>query len=334
MTSKSARITVTGAAGQIAYSLLFRIARGELLGPRQSLILQLLEITPAMGALKGVVMELLDCAFPLLEDVIISDDPEIAFRDAEYIFLVGSSPRKKGQERSDLLEKNISIFKTQGRAINNSASRNVRVLVVGNPANTNTLVAASNAPDLEKTQFSGMVRLDQNRAMSMVATHLGSSVCELNIQKLVIWGNHSPTMFPDIRLATINDEKATDKVEASWYKNEFILNVAQRGSAVIAARGASSAASAASAAIDHMHDWALGCKEQEWVSMSVFTDKTYAPLIPEGLYCGMPCICRGSNSYKIVEGMSFDGFSESKIKDTVKELQEERSFAHKILGTL
>ncbi|WP_092483304.1 malate dehydrogenase [Candidatus Ichthyocystis hellenicum] len=332
MTSRAIRVSVSGAAGQIAYSLLFRIARGEFLGPDQPVALQLLEITPAMDALKGVVMELLDCAFPLLDEIMVSDNPDVAFRDAEYIFLVGSQPRQKGQERRSLLEKNASIFKTQGMSINNSASRKVRVLIVGNPANTNALIAASNAPDLKRTQFSGMMRLDQNRALSLLASHMNSSLARVNIQKLSIWGNHSPTMFPDLSLTTVDGKPVIGEVEQSWYENFFIQTVAQRGTAVINARGSSSAASAASAAIDHMRDWALGCQKQEWSSMSVSTDKTYAPLIPEGIYCGMPCICSPGGEYKVVADIPFNGFAKEKIAATVKELEEERDIVCKMLG--
>ncbi|CUT18086.1 MULTISPECIES: malate dehydrogenase [Candidatus Ichthyocystis] len=332
MTSGAIRISVSGAAGQIAYSLLFSIARGNFLGPNQPIALQLLEITPAMDALKGVVMELLDCAFPLLDKITVSDDPDVAFRDADYIFLVGSKPRQKGQERRHLLEQNASIFKTQGMAINNSASRQVKVLIVGNPANTNALIAASNAPELKKTQFSGMVRLDQNRALSLLASHMNSSLTRTNIQKLSIWGNHSPTMFPDLSLATVDGEAVIEKIEHSWYEDFFIKTVAQRGTAVINARGSSSAASAASAAIDHMRDWALGSQKQEWSSMAVFTGNTYAPLIPEGLYCGMPCICLPGGEYEIVKDISLNEFAKEKIAMTVKELEEERDVVRKMLG--
>jgi len=267
------RVTVTGAAGQISYALLFRIASGSMLGPDQPVILQLLEITPAMGALEGVVMELNDCAFPLLHDVVISDDPETAFKDAEYALLVGARPRGPGMERKDLLEANAAIFSTQGKAINKVASRDIKVLVVGNPANTNALIAAANAPDLDAGQFTAMTRLDHNRALSQLAEKTAAHTTD--IKRMTIWGNHSNTQYPDISNATVNGDAASGLVDQAWLEEDFIPTVQQRGAAIIKARGASSAASAAAAAIDHMRTWALGTSDGDWVSMAIPSDGSY-----------------------------------------------------------
>jgi len=314
------RVAVTGAAGQIGYSLLFRIASGEMLGKDQPVILQLLEITPALGALRGVVMELEDCAFPLLAGVVQTDDPNVAFKDADYALLVGSRPRTKGMERKDLLEANGAIFTVQGKALNDHASRDVKVLVVGNPANTNALIAMRSAPDLRPEQFTAMVRLDHNRAISQLATRTGASVT--TIKNMTIWGNHSVTQYPDLFHAEVNGQNAFEAVnDQAWYENEYIPTVAKRGAAIIEARGASSAASAASAAIDHMRDWALGTPEGDWVSMGVPSDGSYG--IPEGVIYGFPCVCKGGQ-YEIVQGLDINEFSRRKMDETYQELLEER----------
>ncbi|MGB1557434.1 MAG: malate dehydrogenase, partial [Oceanococcaceae bacterium] len=266
------RVAITGGAGQIAYSLAFRIASGSMLGPDQPVILQLLEIPPAMGALEGVVMELKDCAFPLVADIVATDDPNVAFKDADFALLVGARPRGPGMERKDLLEANAAIFSVQGKALNDHASRDVKVLVVGNPANTNALIARENAPDLNPRQFTAMTRLDHNRALAQLADKTGSSVNE--IEKMVIWGNHSSTQYPDIHNTVVKGQAALGLVDQAWYEGDFIPTVQQRGAAIIKARGASSAASAASAAVDHMRDWALGSKGG-WVSMAVASDGSY-----------------------------------------------------------
>lgn len=324
---KPVRVAVTGAAGQIGYSLLFRIASGEMLGKDQPVILQLLEITPALNALNGVVMELEDCAFPLLTDIIQSDDPKIAFKDADIALLVGARPRSKGMERKDLIEANGAIFTVQGQALNEVANRNVKVLVVGNPANTNAYIAMKSAPDLPQRNFTAMLRLDHNRALSQLASKTGMSVD--SIKKLVVWGNHSPTMYPDYRFASIDGKPAPEAVnDQDWYKNTFISTVGKRGAAIIEARGLSSAASAASAAIDHVKDWVLG-SSGEWTTMGVPSDGSYG--IPEGVIYGFPTIC-ADGDYKIVPNLEIDEFSRSKMDNTLQELEEERSAVSHLLS--
>ena len=324
---KPVRVAVTGAAGQIGYSLLFRIASGEMLGKDQPVILQLLEITPALNALNGVVMELEDCAFPLLTDIIQSDDPKIAFKDADIALLVGARPRSKGMERKDLIEANGAIFTVQGQALNEVANRNVKVLVVGNPANTNAYIAMKSAPDLPQRNFTAMLRLDHNRALSQLASKTGMSVD--SIKKLVVWGNHSPTMYPDYRFASIDGKPAPAAVnDQDWYKNTFISTVGKRGAAIIEARGLSSAASAASAAIDHVKDWVLG-SSGEWTTMGVPSDGSYG--IPEGVIYGFPTIC-ADGDYQIVPNLEIDEFSRSKMDNTLQELEEERSAVSHLLS--
>lgn len=324
---KPVRVAVTGAAGQIGYSLLFRIASGEMLGKDQPVILQLLEITPALNALNGVVMELEDCAFPLLTDIVQSDDPKIAFKDADIALLVGARPRSKGMERKDLIEANGAIFTVQGQALNEVANRNVKVLVVGNPANTNAYIAMKSAPDLPQRNFTAMLRLDHNRALSQLASKTGMSVD--SIKKLVVWGNHSPTMYPDYRFASIDGKPAPEAVnDQDWYKNTFISTVGKRGAAIIEARGLSSAASAASAAIDHVKDWVLG-SSGEWTTMGVPSDGSYG--IPEGVIYGFPTIC-ADGDYQIVPNLEIDEFSRSKMDNTLQELEEERSAVSHLLS--
>jgi len=314
------RVAVTGAAGQIGYSLLFRIASGEMLGKDQPVILQLLEITPALNALKGVVMELDDCAFPLLSGVVQSDDPEVAFKDADIALLVGARPRSKGMERKDLLEANGAIFTVQGAALNKVASRDVKVLVVGNPANTNAYIAMKSAPDLPSKNFTAMLRLDHNRALSQLASKTGRSV--ESIEKLIVWGNHSPTMYPDYRFATIGGAEARSAVnDQDWYENTFISTVGKRGAAIIEARGLSSAASAASAAIDHIRDWVNGTNGK-WTTMGVPSDGSYG--IPEGVIYGFPTTC-SEGEYSIVTGLDIDEFSRKQMDKTLQELEEERA---------
>lgn len=314
------RVTVTGAAGQIGYALLFRIASGEMLGKDQPVILNLLEITPALDALKGVAMELDDCAFPLLSEIVQTDSLEVAFRDTDYALLVGAMPRKQGMERSDLLEANGSIFGPQGKALNDYASRDVKVLVVGNPANTNALIAMSSAPDLNPNQFTAMTRLDHNRAKAQLAAKTGSSVSD--ISKMTIWGNHSATQYPDLFNCEINGANAFETVnDQSWVENEFIPTVAKRGAAIIEARGASSAASAANAAIDHMNTWVMGTKQDDWVSMAVVSDGSYD--VPEGIISSFPC--KTSNGqYEIVQGLEIGEFSRKRIDASVEELISEK----------
>ncbi|QIL89138.1 malate dehydrogenase [Microbulbifer sp. SH-1] len=313
------RVAVTGAAGQISYSLLFRIASGEMLGKDQPVILQLLEITPALEALKGVAMELEDCAFPLLAGIVQSDDATVAFKDVEYALLVGARPRGPGMERKDLLEANAAIFSAQGKALNEVAARNVKVLVVGNPANTNALIAQRNAPDLDPRNFTAMTRLDHNRALTQLANKTDSTVND--ITHMTIWGNHSATQYPDLHQAKVNGEDAMGKVEQEWYETDFIPTVQQRGAAIIKARGASSAASAANAAIDHMRDWALGTKEGDWTSMAVYSDGSYG--IQEGLIYSFPVTCKNGD-WEIVQGVDINDFSREKMTATEKELAEER----------
>jgi len=314
------KVTVTGAAGQIGYALLPRIASGQLLGPETTVELRLLEIPDAMQALEGVVMELDDSAFPLLESVEISDDPNVAFDGASVGLLVGARPRSKGMERSDLLEANGAIFKPQGEAINEHAADDVKVLVVGNPANTNCLIAMSHAPDVPRERFTSMMRLDHNRAKAQLAKKVGAHVRD--VRRMTVWGNHSTTQYPDISHAVVGDRPATELgTEREWIEQEFIPTVAKRGAAIIEARGASSAKSAASAAIDHVHDWVLGTPEGDWVSMGIPSDGSYD--IEEGLICGFPCTCSGGE-WKIVEGLDVDDFSRERIDASVDELKAER----------
>ncbi len=314
------RVAVTGAAGQIGYALLFRIASGQLLGPDRPVILQMLEITPALGALDGVAMELDDCAFPLLEGMVKTDDAETAFGDADVAILVGAMPRKAGMERADLLEANGAIFTAQGRALNAAASRDVKVLVVGNPANTNALIAMSNAPDLDPRQFTAMTRLDHNRAISQLASRLRVPVTD--ITKMTIWGNHSTTQYPDLFHCEVNGRSAYELVDDhEWVDSHYIPTVAKRGAAIIQARGASSAASAANAAVDHVHDWTLGTPDGDWVSMSVPSDGSYG--IPEGLISSFPTVCRDGR-WEIVSGLELDDYSRGKIDASAAELAAER----------
>ncbi len=311
------RVTVTGAAGQIGYALLFRIASGEMLGKDQPIILQLLEITPALDALKGVIMEVEDCAFPLVQDMVPTDDADVAFRDADYALLVGSRPRGPGMERKDLIEANAAIFSVQGKAISDHASRGVKVLVVGNPANTNCLIAQRNAPDIDPRQFTAMTRLDHNRAVAQLARKTGRHVTD--VAGVTIWGNHSATQYPDIHHATVGGERAMDLVDAAFYENEFIPTVQQRGAAIIEARGASSAASAANAAIAHMHDWALG--SDGVVSMGVYSDGSYG--VEAGLIYSYPVTCSGGD-WQIVQGLEINDFSRARMDITAAELAQER----------
>jgi malate dehydrogenase len=311
---------VTGAAGQIGYALLFRIASGAMLGKDQPVILQMLEITPALPALGGVIMELNDCAFPTLVGTVATDDPNVAFKDADYALLVGARPRGPGMERKDLLEANGAIFSPQGKALNAHAKRNVKVLVVGNPANTNSLIAQQNAPDLDPRCFTAMTRLDHNRALSQLAEKTGTQTTD--IRRMTIWGNHSSTQYPDLYQCTVKGHKATDLVEQDWYKATFIPTVQQRGAAIIKARGASSAASAASAAIDHMHDWALGTPDGDWVSMGIPSDGSYG--IAPGVIYSYPCTCK-NGQYEIVQGLEMNEFSRERMAATEKELREERA---------
>ncbi|HKT28343.1 malate dehydrogenase [Dyella sp.] len=314
------RVAVTGAAGQIGYALLFRIAAGDMLGPDQPVILHLLEITPALPALQGVVMELNDCAFPLLAGVVATDDVNVAFKDVDYALLVGARPRGPGMERKDLLEANGAIFAPQGKALNDHAKRDVRVLVVGNPANTNSLIAQQNAPDLDPKCFTAMVRLDHNRALSQLAEKTGKHTTD--IKKVTIWGNHSSTQYPDLHHATVGGKPALSLVDQAWYEKEFIPTVQQRGAAIIKARGASSAASAASAAIDHMRTWALGTAEGDWVSMGIPSDGSYG--IKPGVIYGYPVTVKGGK-YEIVQGLEVNDFSRARMDATDKELREERA---------
>jgi malate dehydrogenase len=321
MAKAPVRVAVTGAAGQIGYALLFRIASGEMLGKDQPVILQMLElpIEKAQKALKGVMMELEDCAFPLLAGMIGTDDPRVAFKDAQQALLVGAKPRGPGMERKDLLLENAKIFIEQGKAIDAVAARDLKLIVVGNPANTNALIAMNAAPSLPHTAFTSMMRLDHNRAMSMLAGKTGQAVD--SVEKMVIWGNHSPTMYPDLRFCTVGGKAAPALVnDDAWYKNEYIPKVGKRGAAIIEARGLSSAASAANAAIDHMRDWNLG-SNGKWVTMGVVSDGSYG--IPAGMIYGMPCTCT-NGKWEIVKGLEIDEFSRQKMDATLKELQEER----------
>lgn len=320
------RVTVTGAAGQIGYALLFRIASGAMLGNDQPVILQLLDITPALSALNGVKMELDDCAFPLLAGVVCSDDPKVAFKDADYALLVGARPRGPGMERKDLLEANAAIFSVQGKAIAEVANKNIKVLVVGNPANTNALIAQRNAVGIDPNNFTAMTRLDHNRAMSQLAEKTGTTVND--ITNMTIWGNHSSTQYPDLFHAKVKGKTAIELVDQDWYKGTYIPAVQQRGAAIIAARGASSAASAANAAIDHMRTWALGTNGDDWVSMGVYSDGSYG--IDKGLIYSFPVRCKGGK-WEIVQGLNIDAFSQEKMKATEKELAEERDAVKHLL---
>jgi malate dehydrogenase len=312
---------VTGAAGQIGYSLLFRIASGEMLGPDQPVVLQMLEITPALPALEGVSMELEDCAFPLLAGMVRTDRPAEGFADADFALLVGAMPRKQGMERSDLLAANGAIFTEQGLAISEAASADVKVLVVGNPANTNALIAMSNAKGIDPSNFTAMTRLDHNRAISQLATRTGRPVS--SITRMTIWGNHSTTQYPDLVHCLVDGESAYDLVDDhAWVDGEFIPTVAKRGAAVIGARGASSAASAANAAIDHVRDWVHGTAEGDWVSMGVRSDGSYG--VPEGLMSSFPCVCR-EGRWEIVRGLEIDEYSRTKIDGSIEELESERA---------
>ena len=313
------RVTVTGAAGQISYSLLIRIASGQMLGPDQPVILQMLEITPALDALNGVAMELEDCAFPLLAGMVQTDDPNVAFKDTDYALLVGARPRGPGMERKDLLEANAAIFSTQGKAINDNASRDIKVLVVGNPANTNALIAQRNAPDIDPRNFTAMMRLDHNRSLSQLASKTGKH--NTDVKNMIVWGNHSATQFPDLHHATVAGTPAMELVDQEWYENDFIPTVQQRGAAIIKARGLSSAASAANAAVDHMRDWALGSKEGDYVSMGIYSDGSYG--IEEGLMYSFPCVCK-DGQWEIIQGLENNEFSLGKMKATEQELKEER----------
>ncbi|HJU49781.1 MAG TPA: malate dehydrogenase [Pseudogulbenkiania sp.] len=314
------RVAVTGAAGQIGYSLLFRIASGEMLGKDQPVILQLLDLPQAQTAVKGVMMELEDCAFPLLAGMIATDDPNVAFKDAQVALLVGARPRSKGMERKDLLEANGAIFTVQGKALNDHADRNVKVLVVGNPANTNAYIAMKSAPDLDPKNFTAMLRLDHNRALSQLAAKTGTAVAD--IEHMLVWGNHSPTMYADYRFATVNGESLKAKInDDAWNRDVFLPTVGKRGAAIIEARGLSSAASAANAAIDHIHDWVLGTNGK-WVTMGIPSDGSYG--IPEGVMYGFPVVCE-NGKYTIVQGLEIDEFSRERMNLTLAELEEERA---------
>jgi malate dehydrogenase len=323
---KPARVVITGAAGQIGYQLAFRIASGQMLGANQPVILQLLEITPALEALKGVVMELEDCAFPTLQGIVATDQAEVAFKDANYALLVGAKPRGPGMERADLLMGNAKIFSAQGKAMNAQAARDIKVLVVGNPANTNALIAQQNAPDLKPANFTAMTRLDHNRALAQMAAKTSSHVND--IRGMTIWGNHSATQYPDVSQVTVADKPADDLIDQQWLTEEFIPTVQQRGAAIIKARGASSAASAASAAIDHVRDWALGTPGDEWVSMAVPADGSYG--IEPGIVYSYPCRCSGGR-YEIVQGLEISDFSRERMSATEAELREERAAIAELL---
>lgn len=320
------RIAVTGAAGQIGYSLLFRIASGAVFGPHQPVILQLLEITPALGALDGVRMELEDCAFPLLSGVVCTDNAETAFGDIDAAFLVGAMPRKDGMERGDLLSANGGIFKPQGQALGAAAKKDVKILVVGNPANTNAVIAMNNAKGLDPSRFTAMTRLDHNRALTQLSAKVGKPVT--SIKKMTIWGNHSSTQYPDLFHCEVDGKNAAQLVnDQAWLENDFIPTVAKRGAAIIKARGLSSAASAANAAIDHMNSWALGTPAGDWVSMAIPSDGSYG--VPEGIISSFPCVCK-DGSYSIVQGLDIDDFSRARIDASVAELVEERDEVKKL----
>jgi len=320
------RVTITGGAGQIGYQLAFRIASGQMLGTGQPVILQLLEIPQALDALNGVVMELDDCAFPTLAGIVATDDPNIAFRDADYALLVGARPRGPGMERKDLLEANAAIFSVQGKAINENASKDIRVLVVGNPANTNALIASANAPDVPPGNFTAMTRLDHNRAIAQLAARTGKHVSD--VKRMTIWGNHSATQYPDIHHATVGGAAAIDQVDSDWLKDDFIPTVQQRGAAIIKARGASSAASAASAAIDHVRDWTIGTSDGDWVSMAIPSDGSYG--IEPGVIYSYPVRCSGG-AYEIVQDLEINDFSRERMAATEQELREERAAIEHLL---
>jgi len=320
------RVTITGAAGQIGYQLAFRIASGQMLGADQPVILQLLEITPALEALNGVVMELDDCAFDTLAGVVATDDANVAFKDADYALLVGARPRGPGMERKDLLEANAQIFSGQGKAINEHANRDIRILVVGNPANTNALITRCNAPDINPANFTAMMRLDHNRASAQLASKTNKHASD--VRQLTVWGNHSATQYPDIYHASVAGEAALDLVDSNWIVDDFIPTVQQRGAAIIKARGASSAASAASAAIDHMHDWALGTPDDDWVSMAIPSDGSYG--IEEGIIYSYPVRCL-NGQYEIVQGLEINDFSRERMQATESELREERAAIEHLL---
>jgi len=321
------RVAVTGAAGHISYSLLFRIAAGEMLGPDQPVILQMLEIPPAMNALHGVAMELDDCAFPLVRGLVASDDPKVAFADVNYALLVGAKPRGPGMERKDLLHENAKIFSVQGKALNAVAKRDVKVLVVGNPANTNALIAQHNAPDIDPGSFTAMTRLDHNRAVGQLAAQAGAHTTD--VKKVAIWGNHSATQYPDIHHAEVKGKPALDLVDRDWMEKDFIPAIQQRGAAIIKARGASSAASAANAAIEHVRDWILGSPAGDWVSMGIPSNGSYG--IEPGLIYSYPVTC-GAGKYEIVSGLSISEFSRQRMQVTEQELREERDAISELLG--
>jgi malate dehydrogenase len=324
--NRPVKVAITGAAGQIGYQLCFRIAAGDMLGPDRPVILQLLEITPALGALEGVVMELRDAAFPLLMDIVATDNAETAFQDTDYALLVGARPRGPGMERKDLISANGKIFGPQGAAMNKVASRDIKVLVVGNPANTNALIARAAAPDLDPRNFTAMTRLDHNRSLAQLADKTG--IHSSNITNMLVWGNHSSTQYPDIRFAKVDGKSVADLVGQDWYRDTFIPDVQQRGAAIIKARGASSAASAASAAIDHVRSWALGTPEGDWVSMSVPADGSYG--IESGIIYSYPCVCENGD-YHIVQGLDIDEFSRERMDATEAELREERAAVEDLL---
>ncbi|EON12141.1 MULTISPECIES: malate dehydrogenase [Pandoraea] len=327
MAKPAMRVAVTGAAGQIGYSLLFRIANGDMLGKDQPVILQLLDLPQAQAAVKGVVMELEDCAFPLLAGVVVTDDPKVAFKDADVALLVGARPRSKGMERKDLLEANGAIFTVQGKALDEVAKRDVKVLVVGNPANTNAYIAMKSAPNLPKENFTAMLRLDHNRALSQIAAKTGKPVA--SIEKLAVWGNHSPTMYADYRFATIDGKNVKSMINDDvWNNDVFLPTVGKRGAAIIEARGLSSAASAANAAIDHIHDWVLGTNGK-WVTMGIPSDGSYG--IPQDVIYGVPVTCE-NGKYKRVEGLEIDAYSREKMNITLNELEEERAGVAHLLG--
>ena len=321
------RVTVTGAAGQISYALLFRIAAGEMLGREQPLILQLLEVTPAMKALQGVAMELDDCAFPLLSSIEMSDDPNVAFKNAQVALLVGARPRGPGMERSDLLAANGGIFKVQGKAINDHAARDIKVIVVGNPANTNAWTCMKSAPDIAPTQFTAMTRLDHNRAKAQLAAKTGAAVSD--IKKVTIWGNHSTTQYPDLSQATVAGKPALEAIPRTWYESDYIPRVAKRGAEIIEARGASSAASAANAALEHMRDWVLGTPAGDWVSMGIASDGSYG--IEKSMMYSFPVTCSGGK-YSIVQGLAIDDFSRKRMDATAAELKEESVAIEQLLA--
>jgi malate dehydrogenase len=325
---KPATVTITGAAGQIGYALAFRVASGQMLGADQPVNLNLLEITPALGSLNGVVMELSDCAFPTLNRVIATDNAKAAFKDGDYAMLVGARPRGPGMERKDLLLANAQIFSAQGRAIDEAASRDVRVLVVGNPANTNALIASANAPGIDRRNFTAMTRLDHNRALGQLAAKTGKATTD--VRRMTIWGNHSATQYPDIAHCTVAGKPAKSLVDVKWYREEFIPTVQQRGAAVIKARGSSSAASAASAAIDHVRDWALGTADGNWTSMAVPADGSYG--VAEGVIYSYPVTCK-DGQYAIVQGLAIDEFSRERMDATRQELLEERDGVKELIGS-